>query len=131
MKRYFWGIIALAALTLLLIYDFFPKLIPFINIPKSILIGLILLITVISLFMNRPQKEDVSRFNPLWQVILLTYFFSLIIIFTLMGGISQVGLSISNPFLWIVFFISIFDIVKGYKKIRADLLGVKKSPREE
>lgn len=65
MKRYFWGIIALAALTLLLIYDFFPKLIPFINIPKSILIGLILLITVISLFMNRPQKEDVSRFNPL------------------------------------------------------------------
>ena len=111
-KRQIWGIIALAALTLLLIYDFFPKLISFINIPKSILIVLILVITLIGLFMNRPQKEDVPRFNPLWQIIVLAYFIALIMIFTLIGGISQVGLSLTNPFLWIMFFISIIASMK-------------------
>ncbi|PIC87159.1 hypothetical protein CSV72_04055 [Sporosarcina sp. P20a] len=112
MKRQTWGIIALTALTLLLIYDFFPKLISFINIPKSILIVLILVIALIGLFMNRPQKENVPRFNPLWQIILLAYFIALIMIFTLMGGVSQVGLSLTNPFLWIMFFISIIASVK-------------------
>lgn len=111
-KRQIWGIIALAALTLLLIYDFFPKLISFINIPKSILIVLILVITLIGLFMNRPQKEDVPRFNPLWQIIVLAYFIALIMIFTLIGGISQVGLSLTTPFLWIMFFISIIASMK-------------------
>lgn len=70
--------------------------------------------------MNHFQKEDVSRFNPLWQVILLTYFFVLIIIFPLVGGISRVDLSLTNPFVWIMFFISVFDIVKRYKKIKVD-----------
>ncbi|PID05490.1 hypothetical protein CSV65_09630 [Sporosarcina sp. P31] len=111
-KRQIWGIIALAALTLLLIYDFFPKLISFINIHKSILIVLILVITLIGLFMNRPQKEDVPRFNPLWQIIVLAYFIALIMIFTLIGGFSQVGLSLTTPFLWIMFFISIIASMK-------------------
>lgn len=120
MKRYFGGIIALVALTLLLIYDSFPKLISYIYIPKSILIGLILLIFLISFIMSYFQKEDVSRFNPLLHILLLTYFFALIIIFTIAGGISQVGLSVTNPFVWIMFFITIIAIVKEYKKIKAD-----------
>lgn len=125
MKFKLVGITALVVLTLLLIYDFFPKLISYIYIPKSMLLGLILLTFLIGIFMSHFHKSDSSRITLIWQVVSLAYVFALILIFTFVGGVSQVGLSLSDPFLWIVFLISIFDIVKGYKKIKVTPLNSK------
>ncbi|MFD1928413.1 hypothetical protein ACFSFY_10150 [Sporosarcina siberiensis] len=123
MKFKLLGITALVLLTFLMIYDFFPKFISYIYIPKSMLLGLILLTFLIGIFMSHFDKGDSSKVTLIWQVVSLAYLFALIMIFTLVGGVSQVGLSLTDPFLWIVFFISIFDIVKGYKKMKVSQLN--------
>lgn len=122
MKTDFYGLLATGFLTLLIIHDFFPGLNLSVYIPKPILIGLMLLTVLISIFRNGFQKDQFTQDNLKWQIITVGYLFALIIILTLAGGVSQVGLSLTNPFLWIVLVISIFDIVNGYKKVRESQL---------
>lgn len=126
MKPDFLGSLNLIALTVLLVYDFFPNVIPFINIPKSILIGLLILTFVISIVPNRFQKDQSSRLNFKGQLLTAGYIFTLIIIFTLVGGVSQVGISLTNPVMWVVMAISVFDIVKVYKEEKVSQLNSEK-----
>lgn len=119
MKNDFYGTLATGILILLIIYDFFPGLNLSVYIPKPILIGLMLLTVLISIFRNGFQKDQFTQENLKRQIITVGYLFALIIILTLAGGVSQVGISLMNPFLWIVLVISIFDIGKGYKRVRA------------
>ena len=48
----------------------------------------------------------------------MLYLFLLVVAFTVLGGISQVGISLNNPGLWIVIVISIYEIYEQIKKVR-------------
>lgn len=108
----------LLSIALLLAYDFFPEVNGFIQLSKPLFIGLFLLTLFSDFFINRLQKVPSPKSDLLWQTILSSYLLLLIIAFTLLGGASQVGISLSNPVLWIVLLITFFDISKQYKKMK-------------
>ncbi|GEN82708.1 hypothetical protein SLU01_10200 [Sporosarcina luteola] len=108
----------LILITLLMAYDFFPSFNDLLHIPRSIFIGLLLVIILIGFINNRVQKDSSSKISLWWQVILPSYLLVLIVVFTLFGGASQVGISLSSPVVWILLIISFFDIVKELKKIK-------------
>ncbi len=111
------GLIVLP-LTLLMVYDFFPNLNQILYIPKPVLIGLLLVILLVGFFINRIQKDDSPRSSFWWQVAITSYLLILLVVFTLFGGISQVGISLSSPVIWILLVISVFDILKEYKGLK-------------
>ena len=111
------GLIVLP-LTLLMVYDFFPNLNQILYIPKPVLIGLLLVILLVGFFINRIQKDDSSKSSFWWQVAITSYLLILLVVFTLFGGISQVGISLSSPVIWILLVISVFDILKEYKGLK-------------
>ena len=113
----FISVLSLLSITILLVYDFFPNLIEIIYLPKSILFALLIIIVIFSIFVNRFQKDD-SRIILLWQIVSTSYLLSLIVVFTVLGGISQVGISLKSPVLWIVIGISIYEIYKQNKKVK-------------
>ena len=113
------GLIALP-LTLLMAYDFFPSFSSLLSVPKPILIGLLLLILLVGFLINRIQK-DVSPKISFWcQVVFSSYLLVLLFVFTLFGGISQVGISLSSPVVWILLVISFFEIIKEYKDLKVN-----------
>ncbi|MFZ0579429.1 MAG: hypothetical protein WAM41_18170 [Psychrobacillus psychrotolerans] len=104
-------------MTSLLAYDFFPDLIDFIYLPKSLVVALLIIIVIFSILSNRFQKDN-SRLILLWQLVSMLYLFLLVVTFTVLGGISQVGISLNNPVLWIVILISIYEIYVQSKKVK-------------
>lgn len=110
-------VLMLLTMTTLLAYDFFPDLLEFFYLPKSILLALLIIIVIFSIFANRLQKEN-SRIILLWQIVSTLYLLSLIVLFTVLGGISQVGISLKSPVLWIVIVISIYEIYKQNNKVK-------------
>lgn len=111
------GSIALP-LTLLMAYDFFPNFNQILYIPKPVLIGLLLVILLVGFFINRIQKDDSPRSSFWWQVAITSYLLILLVVFTLFGGISQVGISLSSLVIWILLVISVFEILKEYKGLK-------------
>lgn len=104
-------------MTSLLAYDFFPYLIDIIYLPKSLVVALLIIIVIFSILSNRFQKDN-SRLILLWQLVSMLYLFLLVVAFTVLGGISQVGISINNPVLWVVILISIYEIYEQSKKVK-------------
>lgn len=117
-KELYVMIFILIPLTLLMVYDFFPKLNGFLFLPKPMLIGLLLLIVSLGFFTKHFQKEKSAQSSFWWNVSLVSYLLSLIVLFTLLGGNSQVGISLSNPVLWIVVALTVFEMRKEYKKAK-------------
>ncbi|VDG97951.1 Uncharacterised protein [Lysinibacillus sphaericus] len=107
------------SITMLMAYDFFPKLNDLLYIPKPVVIGVSLIILFFGFFATRLLKDDTSKSNFLWQVSFMSYLLILIIVFSLFGGISQVGLSVSSPAIWLVLTISVFELFREYKKLKA------------
>ena len=107
----------LLSMTGLLAYDFFPDLINFIYLPKSLVIALLVIIIIFSILSNRFQTDN-SRLILHWQFVSLLYLFLLIGTFTAFGGISRVGISLKNPVLWVVILISIYEIYGQIKKAK-------------
>ena len=110
-------VLLLLALTTLLAYDFFPDLIEFIYLPKSLVVALLIIIGIFSIFSSRFQKDN-SRITLLWQMVSLVYLLLLIVVFTVLGGISQVGISLKNQVFWIVIATSIYEIYEQNKKVK-------------
>lgn len=111
------SVLSLLSITTLLAYDFFPNLIQIIYLPKSILVALLIISVIISIFSNRFQKDN-SRIILIWQMVSMLYLLSLIVVFTVLGGVSQVGISLNSPILWIVIVISIYEIYAQNKKVK-------------
>ncbi|WOV82977.1 hypothetical protein PGH26_08470 [Sporosarcina jeotgali] len=107
----------LLSITALMAYDFFPQLSELLFVPKPLIIMLLLLILFSGYFVTRLQHDGSQKFKFLWQVAFTTYLLALLIGFTLLGGVSQVGISLSSPALWIVLVISLFEIYQEYKKL--------------
>lgn len=110
-------VLMLLSMTSLLAYDSFPDLIDFIYLPKSLVVALLIIIVIFSILSNRFQKDN-SRLILLWQLVSMLYLFLLVVAFTVLGGISQVGISLNNPVLWIVILISIYEIYVQSKKVK-------------
>lgn len=110
-------LVMLFAITVLLAYDFFPTFDYLIMIPKPLLITLIIIIVLASIFSNRIQKED-SQEVLRYQIINLLYLFMLVVLFTILGGSSQIGITLRNPLVWIVIAISVFEIFQQQKKLK-------------
>ena len=110
-------VLMLLSMTSLLAYDFFPDLIDFIYLPKSLVVALLIIIVIFSILSNRFQKDN-SRLILLWQLVSMLYLFLLVVAFTVLGGISQVGISLNNPVLWVVILISIYEIYEQSKKVK-------------
>ena len=119
MKRKDWILMGLILLSIteLMAYDFFPQLNELLFVPKPLIIILLLLILFSGFFVTRLQNDSSQKFKFLWQVAFTSYLLALLIVFTLLGGVSQVGLSLSSPALWIVLVISLFEIYQEYKKL--------------
>ncbi len=107
----------LLSITALMAYDFFPQLNELFLVPKPLIIMLLLLILFSGFFVPRLQNNGSQKFKFLWQVAFTSYLLGLLIVFTLLGGASQVGISLSSPALWIVLVISLFEIYQEYKKL--------------
>ncbi|MDF2067465.1 hypothetical protein [Bacillus sp. Cr_A10] len=111
-------LIFLLSVTVLLTYDFFPMYTNLVDIPKRLLISLIIVIVIISIFTrNKNQKKD-SKTILRFQTLLFIYLVGLIVLFTILGGTSQIGLNLQNPVLWVVIVISILGILKQRQKVR-------------
>lgn len=110
-------LLMLLAMTVLLAYDFFSPFNNLIIIPKPLLITLIIIIVLASIFSNRIQKEDSMEILR-YQIITLLYLFMLVVLFTILGGSSHIGITLRNPLLWIVIAISVFEIFQQKKKLK-------------
>lgn len=110
-------LLILLAMTVLIAYDFFPTFNNLIIIPKSLLITLIIIIVLVSIFLNRTQKEESIEILH-YQFITLLYLFMLIVLFTILGGSSQVGITLRNPATWFVIAISVFEIFQQKKRAK-------------
>lgn len=111
-------VLLLILMTILFLFDFFPGISEIISVPKPILLGSLLIVYCAGILLTPFQKEQ--KFDVLWQIIFPLYLLLLIIMFTILGGSSQSGISFSNTILWVVLLISALDIRKRYNKTRAD-----------
>ena len=107
-------ILVVVFFTLMVVIDFFPN----IGINKSI--GTIGVVTFIALAVFTRQKGE-PVFNSGKQEFIFTlfsgvYIFSILIILTLLGGVSQVGIGLTNPILWGLYLIGILVSYTKYKK---------------
>lgn len=110
-------VLMLLSMTSLLAYDFFPDLIDFIYLPRALVVAVLIIIVIFSILSNRFQKGN-SRLILLWQLVSMLYLFLLVVAFTILGGISQVGISLNNQVLWVVILISIYEIYEQSKKVK-------------
>ncbi|MEK4024835.1 hypothetical protein [Sporosarcina sp. FSL W7-1283] len=117
-KAWIFSVFTLLSITMLLIYDFFPELNKFLRLSTPIFIGLFLMILLSGFYLNRIKNESSLPFNLAWQVTLTSYLFILIIVFILLGGDSQVGISLSNPVLWIVLMFTVVEDIRQYRKMK-------------
>ncbi len=105
-------------LTMLLIYDFFPNSINYINIPKGILVILILIIFLLGVFFGRKNKNNKTNFFV--GVVSILYILLIFLVLTLLGGVSQVGISITSPWTWIIFAFALLELFRRNKKTLKD-----------
>lgn len=105
----------LLVLTILLAYDFFPALNNVFYIPKGILLLLLATVLLLGLFSGRKQVRNAKE-SLVRHVVTLVYLLLIITVFTLMGGTSQVGISMESPTLWIIVAISLIQIQRQWRK---------------
>lgn len=100
--------------TLMVILDYFPT----IGINMSIgTAGLIIFIVlaVITRQKGKPLFKS-SKHELIFNVILGLYFFSLLLILRLLGGLSQSGIELTNPIVWVLYLFGLYISYRKYKK---------------
>lgn|SRR5699024_6048524 len=98
-------VILVAILTIALYLDFFPR--PYLPDWFSLIFWSALLLLMISVFLNKMVKVTEKDSNN-FTFFLGLYIFILIIVFSLTGGESSSGISLSNPIIWIIFIAGLF-----------------------
>lgn len=90
-------------MSLLLAYDYFPFINELIEIPKIVFIGIFIGFFIINLIMNRKIEDGKENRSELkWNLFIILYIIAVMIIFSLLGGGTSVGISFSNILFWIV-----------------------------
>jgi hypothetical protein len=100
--------------TLTVVIDYFPH----IGINKSIGITGIIIFTVMAV-LTRQQGEPVfktSKSEFKFAILSGMYFFSLILILSLLGGVSQVGIGLDNPIIWGLYLLGVLSFYIKYRR---------------
>lgn len=101
-------------ISLLLAYDYFSVLNEMFYILMLVFIGVLVCMVIFSTFFERRNNTS----NSLkWQLFILLYITTLMGVFSLMGGKSTVGLSLTNKFIWIVIIISFIEMFFEWKRV--------------
>lgn len=106
--------IYLSGMTLLLIDDYFPEIVGFLNIPKWLVVFVLLFIFITCGYFVRDTKE--GKYALIWSIVFMVYCIFLMLLLTILGGTSQLGISLDNPVIWILIGIDIFEIIRRRKK---------------
>ena len=107
-------ILVVAFFTLMLVIDFFPN----IGITSSIgTIGVIIFIAlaVITRHKGEPEYKS-SKQEFIFTLFGGIYIFSILLILTLLGGVSQAGIGLNNPILWGLYTLGLLVSYTKYKK---------------
>lgn len=113
----YFDIIALISITMLLIFDYFPNLPLASSIPKSVLILLIIVLFMFSILFRRyinPSSLEIFK----WQVLSTLYLIFLMVLLTILGGKSTVGIAFTNVFLWIALLLVAYELYSQWKKVK-------------
>ena len=105
---------AMIFFTLMIIIDFFPQ----IGINMSVgVVGFGTFFLIIVIIRKKGEPVFSSNKQELIFIILFgIYFFSLLIILSLVGGVSQAGIGLTNPVLWGLYLIGVLASYTRYKK---------------
>lgn len=107
-------IIVTVFISLLLAYDYFSVFNEVFYIPIYAIMGIFACIVIFSIFIERKTNTN----NSLkWQLFIVIYITALMGVFSLMGGKSVVGLSLTNKFVWIVIIISLMEMFFKWKNL--------------
>ena len=115
-------ILVVVFFTLMVVIDFFPN----IGIPKSTgTIGVIIFLALAMITRHKGEpayKSSKQKFisNLLGGI----YIFSILLILSLLGGVSQAGIGLNNPILWGLY---IVGVLVSYTKYRKELKSCNKS----
>jgi len=113
----FFDVVALISFTLLLIFDYFPNLSFASEIPKGVLLLLIILLFSFSILFRRylhPSSLEIFK----WQVLSTIYLLFLMVLLTILGGKSTVGIAFDNVFLWIALLLIAYEMFSQWKKVK-------------
>lgn len=101
------GVIMLVAVTYLLIQDYFPHLMGF-AIGKWIAIAVIAVLFLSGGFTAKIGEDEKSQ--AIWMLGSTFYLLALLIVLPLLGGTSSMGISLSNPIIWLLLAITAVQI---------------------
>ena len=110
-------IFALLFISLLLVFDYFPNLSFASSIPKSVLILLIIVLFIFSILFRRyinPSSLEIFK----WQMLSTIYLLFLMVLLTILGGKSIVGIAFTNVFLWIALLLTSYEMFSQWKKVK-------------
>ncbi|PJN89340.1 hypothetical protein [Bacillus sp. mrc49] len=108
--------IYIIVITCLLVFDFFPSILPNIILPKIIL-GLLIGFYLSLLLKKERHADHRAKFKE--QMLSTLYLLFLIGLLTALGGKSSVGISFDNAFLWLVLLLPCFQIYLNWRKVKA------------
>lgn len=108
-KSHFEEIFLYLTITPLLIVDFFPGIFPFTSFDKKLYLYLFLGLILLSLLLRRSKT---TKFNLTHRLIFLLYPLALLLVLSLLGGVSSSGISLSHPVLWLLVLVELFRIYK-------------------
>lgn len=115
MKTYWLlGIVLLIDITLLLVDDYFPGTLSSLGIPEWSLYALLGVLVLVSLLTHNPELE--KRFGLHALLLLSVYPMLIMVLLALLGGESESGLSLTSPFLWILWGAVLWMGWRDYKK---------------
>ncbi|MFS0763546.1 hypothetical protein [Peribacillus phoenicis] len=103
--------------SILIIFDYFPNIV-FNAIPKTTLTIGIISLALIYIVINRGNAKE-SENSLILEAVFIFYTLVLLVVLTLMGGKSNVGISLKNPILWFVLLLTIADMTLRYRKFNA------------
>lgn len=89
----------LMAVTYLLVQDYFPQLMG-LAMGKWIAVAVIAILFLTGGFAARGNKDEKSQ--ALWMLGSTFYLLALLIALPLLGGTSSMGISLSNPIIWLL-----------------------------
>lgn len=108
------GIFMLVAMTYLLVQDYFPQLMGLAS-GKWIAVAVIAVLFLSGGFTAKKGKDEKSQ--AIWMLGSTFYLLALLVVLPLLGGKSSMGISLSNPIIWLLLAITVVQIyIKMQKK---------------
>lgn len=97
----------LLAMTYLLVLDYFPQLMGF-AMGKWIAVAVIAVLFLSGGFTAKKRSDE--KMQAIWMLGSTFYLLALLVVLPLLGGTSSMGISLSNPIIWLLLAITAVQI---------------------